>query len=628
MRFAWPPVLWLLAAPACLLAWELARRRGAGKADHPKILRAEAGMSTVTLAERPGAGLRYSRRRFLLCAGVALAVVALARPQWGRLDEPVFDQSRDIVIALDLSRSMLTPDVRPSRLERAKLLIESLLDRLHGERVGLVVFSGTAFLQSPVSSDYEILREFLPSLGPDYMPEGGTNYAQLIDTAVDAFSGDSAADRYLIILSDGEATDEGWRDRIPALTKRGIKVIGLGVGTTAGGMIPDGAGAFMKDESGAVVLSRLENATLKDLAAATGGAYRDASEWVDLAKLLDSTVAQGRKGRFVEHNSVRYAERYQWALAQALACLLASFLLELPVRPKAREIRLAAPSPAPPPAAAARAAALVAGALVMLGCARALAEGPPPEGAAALSKVVARLSAEDSPSAVDWAEMGSETVRWGQHAKSGGQPVPERPVRDALRAVDEGEGEDAKAADWPRLRRELNELLKKPEEKKQDKNDKQDQKNDQNQKGGQDQQNNDQNQQQKQNQQQQKQQQQKQQQENKDQQRQDKSQQGGQQDQKRDQDSAGQRQKQNQSAFGDMGQPSPSPQPRRDPGAMQKVGGARKEDTNDPARADPELAVPLEKLEQLKSQDSPAQLFEMIRKGEPTPVPTGTGKNW
>jgi Ca-activated chloride channel family protein len=101
-----------------------------------------------------------SRPRFWLCAGLALIVVALARPQWGKLDEPVFDQSREILLAIDLSRSMLTPDVKPSRLGRAKLLIQSLLEKLAGERVGLVVFSGTAFLQSPLSADYEILREF------------------------------------------------------------------------------------------------------------------------------------------------------------------------------------------------------------------------------------------------------------------------------------------------------------------------------------------------------------------------------------------------------------------------------------------------------------------------------------
>jgi hypothetical protein len=221
MSFAWPHLLWLLALPAGLLVWELMRARRRSGSEHPKIIRAEAGLRSVSLSPEGSRGPALSRRRFLMCAGLALGIVALARPQWGRLDEPVFDQSREIIIALDLSRSMLTPDVKPSRLERSKLLIESLLDRLRGERVGLIAFSGTAFLQAPLSADYEIMKEFLPSLGPDFLPEGGTNYRQLIDTAVEAFGDSSSADRYLIILSDGEATDEDWRERVPELSKRG-----------------------------------------------------------------------------------------------------------------------------------------------------------------------------------------------------------------------------------------------------------------------------------------------------------------------------------------------------------------------------------------------------------------------
>jgi Ca-activated chloride channel homolog len=624
MTFAWPHLLWLLVLPAGLLAWELARKRRLAGADHPKILRAEAGMTSVSLSEGAPGKSASSRRRFLLCAGIALGVLALARPQWGRLDEPVFDQSRDIIIALDLSRSMLTPDVKPSRLERSKLLIQSLLDKLRGERVGLIVFSGTAFLQSPISSDYEILREFLPALGPDYLPEGGTNYRQLIDTSLDAFAGGSAADRYLIILSDGEATDEDWRERIPDLAKRGIRVIGLGVGTASGGMIPDGAGSFMKDENGAVVLSKLEGGTLRELAEATHGVYRDASEWVDLSKVLASTVDEGRKGRFVEKNSVRYAERYQWALAQALVCLLASFWLEFPVRPKSRDIRLSAPA-GPARRSASAVAAVLLAAFLLLGGARARAadEGVP-DPAAALSKIVGRLSAQDACSALDWAELGRETVTWGQHVKSGNQEVPEGPVHDALSAVDNGEMSDPKAADWPRMRSELEDLLKKPENKDQNK---------QNQQNQQNQQNKDQDKKQDQKQ-QQDQQQDKDKQQSQDQQgsqpqsgkQQDSKDQGGQQAKPADQKQG------NQSAFGDMSKDAPvapTPTPRRESeGQMQKVGGVKKGEPDDPARRDPELAVPLEKLEQLKNQDSPAELFGMLRRGEPTPTPANTGKNW
>ena len=254
-----------------------------------------------------------------------VCVIALARPQWGRIEEQVFDQSREILLAVDLSRSMLAQDVKPSRLDRAKLLIQSLLERLEGERVGLVVFSGTAFLQSPLSADYEILREFLPALNPDYLPEGGTNYRALLDTTVQAFSSGTAADRFLIVLSDGEATDDNWKSAVEALKEKGIRVIGLGVGTPAGAMIPDGSGGFVKDDRGAVVLSKLENATLQELAHETNGTYQDASTWIDLPALLQATVEAGRKGDFVEKSQVRLIERFQYALAPALLCLLLSF---------------------------------------------------------------------------------------------------------------------------------------------------------------------------------------------------------------------------------------------------------------------------------------------------------------
>jgi Ca-activated chloride channel family protein len=511
---------------------------------------------------------------------------------------------------------MLSPDVKPSRLERSKLLIQSLLDKLSGERVGLIVFSGTAFLQAPMSADYEIIREFLPSLGPDFLPEGGTNYSQLIDTSLDAFGEGSAADRYLIILSDGGATDDAWKGKVDALAKRGIRVIGLGVGTAAGSMIPDGAGAFMKDDSGAVVMSKLESGTLRDLASATHGVYLDASAWVDLPKVLAATVEQGRKGRFVERNTVRYAERFQWALAPALLCLLASFWLEMPVLPKAREVRLSGDAAAATRAKA-TAAAVAAAALLLLGAPPPAAGQDAPDPAATLSKVVGRLSSQQQCSALDWAELGGDTVTWGQHIQSGAQQVPERPVRDALAAVDMGSRSDPKAADWAKLRSDLEALLRKQDDQK-----KQDQKKDRQkdqQENQQENQQQSQGQDQKQNQNQQQ-----------SQQQQSGSDSSG---QNKPQESGGepknQQQARQQKAFGDMGAPTPEPRQGEEPqNAMQKVGGVKKDQPNDPARNDPSLAIPLEKLEQVKNQDSPAELFEMLRRSEPMPTPANKGPNW
>ena len=155
MSFALPYFLWLLLVPALLAVVDRRRRLALEASAWPGIRRLWAGPRGLD-ASRNGARLPM---RWRLWLGLALLVAALARPQWGKIEERVFDQSREVLLALDLSRSMLSTDVKPARLDRARLLVESLLDKLKGERVGLLVFSGTAFLQCPLSPDYEVLRE-------------------------------------------------------------------------------------------------------------------------------------------------------------------------------------------------------------------------------------------------------------------------------------------------------------------------------------------------------------------------------------------------------------------------------------------------------------------------------------
>lgn len=622
MTFAWPHLLWLALIPLALLVWELTHRRRATVASHPKILRAEAGDRSLSFVSG-NASLATARVRPWLCFGLVLCVLAAARPQWGRLEEPVFDQAREIIIAIDLSRSMLTPDVKPSRLDRAKLLTQSLLERLDGERVGLVVFSGTAFLQSPLSADYEILREFLPALGPDFLPEGGTNYRALVDTAIDAFASTTAADRFLIVLSDGESTVDDWRERIEDLRTKGVRVIGLGVGTTAGAMIPDGSGGLVKDERGAVVMSKLEPATLQELASSTNGVYQDASNWIDLAALVQATIETGRKGEFTEKNTVRLVERFQWPLALGVWLLLVSFYYEFPVRPKPRDLKIGrdlrigrkAPAPpAPPP----EITVAVLCALFSVFGAPALpstraADTPETPTPPPLAKIVGRISEAPQPSARDWAELGRETVTWGSRLQSSQEAVPEGPVRDALAAVELGSKLDPKTADWPKLREELEALLQKPEDQQQ-KQENEDQQKQQDQ-------------------------------QKQDQQKQDQSKQGDPQQQKDQQqqsseksDPSNQKQQndppqsdqqkspsEQESAFGDMKDQQPPPPPP--PQETQKVGGVPEKKEGEAAPPDPALALPLQKLDQLKNQDSPAELFKLME-GEKDQTPRTKSKDW
>jgi len=239
-----------------------------------------------------------------------------------------------------VSASMLAEDVKPTRLARAKLLISALLDELQGERVGLAVFAGTAFLQVPMSSDYEIMRDILTGLDPSYLPQAGTDYAGMLRVANEAFSQSTAADRFLIVLSDGEAHDPDWRRVLEELKKKEVKVISLGIGTFTGGLVPDRQGGVVKDGRGAAVLSKLEPATLEELAQTTGGAYREASNWVDLSELIQQTVEQGKSGDFTKTREVRRAERFQWFLAPGILLLALSFALEIPSLPTRRRLAL------------------------------------------------------------------------------------------------------------------------------------------------------------------------------------------------------------------------------------------------------------------------------------------------
>lgn len=605
MSFAWPHLLGLLVVPVGLLAWEFFRRQQQRTTFHPKIIQAEAGSHHLRLQGHGAA--RSHHARIWLYLGLMFATVALARPQWGRMEEPVFDQSREILIAIDLSRSMLATDIKPSRLDRAKLLISSLLEKLEGERVGLVVFSGTAFLQSPLSADYEILREFLPSLDPDYLPEGGTNYRALLDTTLQAFSATASADRFLITLSDGETTDDTWRETLDQLQKENIRALCLGIGTTAGAMIPDGSGAFVKDERGAVVLSKLETNTLQELANKTGGVYRDASTWIDLAGLIQATVEQGRQGEFVEKNTVRFVERFQWALAPALLCLLISFWREFPVRPRPRDLKIAA----------ATVSALVALALTSPAGLQAQ-EAPAPPELSPLGKIVGRLSTQTDTTGRDWAELSRETVTWGQKLQTEQHPVPEGPVRDALAAVDVGSKLDPKTADWPQLRSELEELLIKPENQPPPEQPPQDQKDEEQQKQDQSQDNSKPDQSDKSDQSQQKQ-------EPKDGESKEKEESSPEQ---KSEDEKQSPPEDAQSAFGDMKERAQPPPPPASPAKMQQVGGAPEKKDQPPGEIDPALAMPLQKLQKIREQDSPPELFQLME-GKPERSPAKQGKkNW
>ena len=185
MTFAHPQLLWLLLAPAALLLAHLLPARTAAAVSHPKIPRARLSASSFQLLT--GTKNSLAARLILLPLALAALVLALARPQGRTLATPTVTESRDVLVAVDVSRSMLADDLPPNRLTRARLLVRTLADELKGERLGLLPFAGTAFLQCPLSADYDIFRTFLDELGPDLIPAGGSNYNALLTAAEEAF---------------------------------------------------------------------------------------------------------------------------------------------------------------------------------------------------------------------------------------------------------------------------------------------------------------------------------------------------------------------------------------------------------------------------------------------------------
>ena len=636
MSWEHPALLWFLILPVAGLLWILFRpERTAGETQWPKIQRLKSGMGGLKPAPVRTA---VRVRPVLIWLALMLVITALARPQWGETEEQVYERAREVLIALDLSRSMLVDDVAPSRLDRSKLMIQSLLDQLEGERVGLIVFAGTAFLQSPLSSDYQVLRGFLAELDPDYLPQGGTDYEAMLKTALNSFGQEKGpADRFLIVLSDGESPDGDWKPQAEILRERSIQVLGLGIGTAEGGLVPDGRGGFMKDAGGAVVLSRLNDATLRELTEMTRGVYRPASGWIDLADLISATIDKGRAGQFLEERTIRRIERFQLFLLPAILLAFLSLWRELPSLPRFRRLQRASDRQRKRQASAASAAVLAPVLITLLFLAPRLPAqslvAPEPPSPEAIKELVTRLIDQHAATADDWLALATETLTFGQAVQQAGQPIPKGAVEDAIEAVDQGATMDPETADWEQLRTDLLKLLEEPppqdqqqdkdEQKKDDQQDQENQDKQQSQDSQDDQQsqNDQQNQSEDQKQQSGDQDQSSDPQQNKEQQDQDKS--SSEENEQKEEQKAENQPKPGEEDDKTGEEEQPADPAKEDDSQMQSIGG---ESSQAELPDDPKLAAALQELEQVRNQDSPARLFQILE-GEPN-TESKTKKDW
>ena len=273
--------------------------------------------------------LRRILRASLLLVSLALAIVSLAQPRLGFTEKETKQKGRDVIVAIDTSRSMLATDVAPTRLARAKLFTQDLVALLQGDRVGLVAFAGSAFLQAPLTLDYNAVTNALEELDTMVIPKGGTNIASAITAAREAFGKAEGQTRALIILTDGEELDADGIAAAKQASQEGIRIFSVGIGSPEGSLISirteDGRQDFVRDSSGKTVNSKLDQSRLQEIASATGGfftligpeaAHEVFQKGIEPMELSETGVFSARQP----------VERYQWPLAVAIVCLAVSLL--------------------------------------------------------------------------------------------------------------------------------------------------------------------------------------------------------------------------------------------------------------------------------------------------------------
>lgn len=325
-RFAnveWLHALWLVAI--CGLILVACEFRGA------RILeRMLSPLMQSRLVRRPSLGRRVIGV-WLLCGALAALVIALMRPQWGSTVQVQTRVDSQIMVCLDVSRSMLAEDVVPNRLERAKAEIDSLLSNMQdGQQVGLMAFAGKASVLCPLTTDFGFLRLILAEANPGTVGLGGTHIGEAISKAVDGFREVGDVNRLILLITDGEDHDSFPLDAAKQAREKGVRIVSIGFGDELGSKIEisdpqTGARSYIEDREGRPVISRLDGETLRQIALETEGAYIPAGTGaLDWQSIYTSHIAGFLGGATDQEETVIRNEAYQWCVLVALVLLLAA----------------------------------------------------------------------------------------------------------------------------------------------------------------------------------------------------------------------------------------------------------------------------------------------------------------
>jgi Ca-activated chloride channel family protein len=322
MRFAEPYNLYyLIIVPMIYLIFFISHRK------RVKMLRRYGDAEVLERFSYKSLKGNLKTQGIIASTAILFFILALSRPQAGTRLEPVRITGSDIYIAIDLSISMTTEDIRPNRLERAKLDALEIVDSLEGDRVGLILFAGDAYVQCPLTHDYDAASTFIKSLDTEVAVSSGTSLSAPLEIALHALKSEEDKYALLVLLTDGENTIGDPEKVVKELKRRGIKVFSVGLGTAEGAPIPlyDEKGdriGYKKDQSGRVVISRLGDDLLQRISQQTGGRYYEAGTRVTETKKILNEVASMKKRDLEVNRFTVWEDRFQIPLGIGIILLL------------------------------------------------------------------------------------------------------------------------------------------------------------------------------------------------------------------------------------------------------------------------------------------------------------------
>jgi Ca-activated chloride channel homolog len=315
--FAAIPLMLLLA-----LAWFWLRRARLKRIGDPAIVKELIPYNS---------GRKRIIKLILFLCGFSLIILALCNLQTGSKLSEVKREGADIIVCLDVSNSMLAQDLTPNRLTRAKFALEQMVDMLEGDRLGLVIFAGEAYVQLPITTDYAAAKMFLTSIGPGMVPVQGTNLADAISKASASFSSDEGRNRAIILITDGENHESAAVEAAEEAGRKEIMINTIGIGTESGVPIPlvenGQVKGYRKDRDGQVVVTKLNSGLLKTIAGKAGGIYVQASQAdLGLSAILDK-IDELDKAQIETKMYTDYEDQFQWFLLAGLILLVIDFLV-------------------------------------------------------------------------------------------------------------------------------------------------------------------------------------------------------------------------------------------------------------------------------------------------------------